>query len=92
MANSPQAKKRVRQNTVRFELRKSQKSALRTKIKNLRSLIQAGKLPEAQAAFKETVKTLSQLAAKKALHRSKASRLTSRLNARIKKLALEQAA
>ncbi len=92
MANSPQAKKRARQNTARFELRKSQKSALRTEIKKLLGLIQAEKLTEAQDAFKKTVKTLSKLSAKKALHAGKASRLTSRLNAKVKKLALKKAA
>ena len=88
MANSPQAKKRARQNTTRFDLRKSQKSALRTQIKKFLALIDDKNLQEAQAAFKATVRTLSKLSNKKVLHAGKASRLTSRLNARLKKLAL----
>ena len=90
MANSAQAKKRARQNTTRFDLRKSQKSTLRSQIKKFLSLIDDKNLQDAQASFKTTVRTLSKLSNKKALHAGKAARLTSRLNARLKKLALGQ--
>lgn len=87
MANSAQAKKRARQNAARYELRKSQRSALRTQIKQFLTLVSNKKTKEAAALLKLTVKRLNQLAGKKALHPGKASRLTKRLNAKLKKLA-----
>ena len=88
MANSQQAKKRARQNITRFELKKSQKTALRTQIKKFLSLIENKQLDEAKESYKLTVKSLSKLAKKNVLHSGKASRLTSRLNAKLKQLAL----
>ena len=84
MANSPQAKKRARQNVKRYELQKAQKTVVRTLIKKFLEAVNQGKAPAALEAFKKATKALNQLSAKKIIHRRKTSRLTSRMNSKLK--------
>ena len=55
MANSPQARKRAKQNTVRRLLKHSQRSTVRTAIKKLETAITAGDQAAAQEAYKVSV-------------------------------------
>ncbi|HCW89728.1 MAG TPA: 30S ribosomal protein S20, partial [Marinobacter sp.] len=53
MANSPQAKKRARQNEKNRKHNASLRSMARTYVKKVQSRIEAGNYDEAVAAFKE---------------------------------------
>jgi len=86
LANSPQARKRARQNAVRRERNVSQRSAMRTQIKKFLKLVEAGDKEQAAQVYR-TACSLMDRAARKHLERpGKAARLKSRLNARLKAL------
>ena len=87
MANSPQARKRVRQNDKRRTLKASQRSMVRTYIKKTYAAIESGNAEQAQAAFAAAVPVIDRMADKGALHKNKAARHKSRLNAQVKALA-----
>lgn len=87
MANTAQARKRVRQAARNRQLNKSQLSLVRTHIKNVQKAIAAKDLEGAQAAFKAAVPVIDRMAGKGRIHRNKAARHKSRLNAQIKALA-----
>ncbi len=84
MANSPQARKRAKQNLVHRERNVAQRSAMRTQIKKFIKLVEAGNKEEAQAAYRGAASLLDRGARKNIEKRNKASRLKSRLNARLK--------
>lgn len=84
MANTASAKKRAKQAEVRRERNFSQKSAMRTAIKKVLKAVQTGNKAEAQTAFKDVSVIADRAAGKKLIHAKKASRLKSRLNARVK--------
>jgi len=84
MANSAQAKKRARQNTVHHHRNMSLRSELRTAIKHVRKGIASADKTAAQAAFKVSVGTIDSIADKGIIHKNKASRHKSRLAAAIK--------
>lgn len=84
MANSPQARKRAKQNIVRRELNVSQRSAMRTQIKKFIKLVEAGNKEEATEAYRTASSLLDRSARKNLQNRNKASRLKSRLNTRLK--------
>lgn len=87
MANTKQAKKRVRQSRKHRELNMSQRSAMRTSIKKTYSAVATGKKETAAAVFKEAVPTIDSMVSKGLIHKNKAARHKSRLSAHIKKLA-----
>jgi len=87
VANTAQARKRVRQAARNRQLNKSQLSLVRTHIKNVQKAIAAKDLEGAQAAFKTAVPVIDRMAGKGRIHRNKAARHKSRLNAQIKALA-----
>lgn len=86
MANSPQARKRVLQAVTRRERNMAQRSLVRTHIKKVRKAIAAGDSADAMAAFKAAVPIIDRMAGKGQIHRNKAARHKSRLNAQIKAL------
>lgn len=87
MANSPQARKRARQNDKARMRNRMQASEMRTHIKTLIKAIDAKELEKAQLAYRKAVSAID-TAARKGLHKgSKAARLKSRLNARLKAIA-----
>ncbi len=86
MANSAQARKRVRQAEKRRQLNASQRSMMRTRVKRVFAAIGAGDKTEAQAAFTAAVPVLDQMARKGLIHKNKAARYKSRFNAQIKAL------
>ncbi|MDH3375549.1 MAG: 30S ribosomal protein S20 [Gammaproteobacteria bacterium] len=86
MANSPQARKRARQNTNRRELNMGQRSAMRTIVKNCQKSLAAGDSEAAASAYKAAVAAVDRGARKGLTNKNKAGRLKSRLNARLRAL------
>ena len=86
MANIKSAIKRARQNVKRREQNASARSMFRTYIKNVLKAVKAGDLEAAKAAFAKAQPIVDKAAGKGLLHKNKAARIKSRLNARIKAL------
>lgn len=86
MANSPQAKKRARQNEKNRKHNASLRSMARTYVKKVQSRIEAGNYEEAQAAFKEAQPMIDSMVNKGIFAKNKVARTKSRLSARIKAL------
>ncbi|AKQ33844.1 30S ribosomal protein S20 [Coxiella-like endosymbiont of Rhipicephalus sanguineus] len=86
MANTPQAKKRARQNQKRRLHNASQRSAVRTIVKKTLKSLQANDHSAAQSAFQQAVQLLDKAAGKRIIHPNKAARLKSRLNQKLKAL------
>jgi small subunit ribosomal protein S20 len=84
VANTAQAAKRARQNEKRRLHNMGQKSAVRTNVKKALKLIGEKKKDEAVGVFQDAAISLDRLASKKVIHRNKAARLKSRLNAKLK--------
>ena len=84
MANSPSAKKRVRQSERRTAINRNRRSRIRTSIKNVEETIASGDKSAAQAALKDAQPDIMRGATKGIIHRNTASRKISRLSARIK--------
>ena len=87
MANSPQAKKRARQNEKARKHNASLRSMVRTYIKKVVAAIEAGDAAAAQEAFTAAAPVIDRIADKGIIHKNKAARHKSRLNAQIKALA-----
>jgi small subunit ribosomal protein S20 len=87
LANIKSAKKRAIQAEKRRQHNASRRSMTRTCIKKIIAAIDAGNKDEAQAAYTAAVPILDRMAAKGLIHKNKASRHKSRLNAQIKALA-----
>ena len=86
MANSPQAKKRARQGEKRRTHNASLRSLVRTNIKKVNAAISSGNAEEAQAAYASAMPVLDSLADKGIIHKNKAARHKSRLNAQVRAL------
>lgn len=87
MANSPQARKRARQNDKRRARNASLRSFVRTKIKQVIAALDAGNSDEARAAYDSAVPVIDRMANRGIIKKNKAARHKSRLNARVKALA-----
>jgi small subunit ribosomal protein S20 len=87
VANSPQAKKRARQAETRRNNNASLRSMVRTYIKKVIAAIATGNYESAQAAFVEAAPVIDRVADKGIVHKNKAARIKSRLNAKVKALA-----
>lgn len=86
MANSPQARKRARQNTVRRLQNHSQRATVRTAIKKLEAALEAGDQAAAKTAYEASVSLIDRATVKGLHHKNRAARLKSRLNKRVKEL------
>jgi small subunit ribosomal protein S20 len=84
MPNIASAKKRLRQSLVRRSRNRSTKSELKTRIRKVLELAKAGDAEKTDAEFRTTVKKLDQAAAARVIHPNRASRLKSRISARLK--------
>lgn len=84
MANSPQAKKRVRQLERRTAVNKSRRSRIRTFIRKVEEAIAAGDQNAAREALKVAQPEIMRGVTKGIAHKNTASRKVSRLNSRIK--------
>ena len=86
MANSPSAKKRAKQAEKRRSHNASLRSMVRTYIKNVVKAIAAKDLELAKTAYTAAVPVIDRMADKGIIHKNKAARHKSRLNAHIKAL------
>lgn len=86
LANTKQAKKRVRQAEKHRQHNTSYRSMMRTYIKRVVVAIESGKAPEADAAYQIALPVIDRMADKGFIHKNKAARHKSRLLARIRKL------
>ena len=87
MANSAQARKRARQNEKSRQHNASLRSMVRTYIKRVDAGIASGDAEAAKAAYAEAVPVIDRIADKGIIHKNKAARHKSRLNAKVKALA-----
>ena len=87
MANSPQAKKRARQNARRLEVNKARRSRIRTFLRKVEEAIASGDKDAAAAALKAAQPELMRGVTKGIYHKNTASRKMSRLAARVKAIA-----
>jgi len=86
MANTPQAKKRIRRNTNRAEINGARMSRIRSFVKKVESALEAGDKKEAEAALKSAQPELARGVARGVLHKNTASRKFSRLTKRVSAL------
>ncbi len=86
MANSPSAKKRVRQIARRTEVNTARRSRIRTFIRAVEEAIEAGDADKARAALRAAQPEIMRGAAKGITHKNTASRKVSRLARRVKAL------
>ncbi len=86
MANSPQARKRARQAEKRRTHNASLRSLVRTRIKQVVAAIKSGDSEQAQAAYTQAVPVIDRMADKGIIHKNKAARHKSRLNAQVRAL------
>ena len=86
MANSPQSKKRARQNEARFAVNKARRSRIRTFIRKVEEAIAAGDKAVAAAALQAAQPEMMRGVTKGVLHKNTVSRKLSRLSARVNAL------
>lgn len=86
MANSPSAKKRARQAEKRRTHNASLRSMVRTSIKKVVRAIEAKDIDLAKTEYTAAVPVIDRMADKGIIHKNKAARHKSRLNAQIKAL------
>jgi small subunit ribosomal protein S20 len=86
MANSPQSKKRARQNERRFAVNKARRSRIRTHLRKVEEAIASGDKDAATAALRTAEPELMRGVTKGVYHRNTAARKMSRLSSRVKSL------
>jgi len=84
VANSAQARKRAKQAEKNRQRNASQRSAFRTTIKKVLYAIEAGDKASAESAYKDAVPMIDSTCSKGLIHKNKAARHKSRLNAQIR--------
>lgn len=87
MANTPQARKRIRRNDRRTEINGARVSRLRTFVKQVETALAAGDKDQAQLALTRVQPELARGVAKGVVHRNTAARKLSRLTKRVVALA-----
>jgi small subunit ribosomal protein S20 len=83
MANTPQAKKRIRRNEARAVVNGNRLGRIRTFVKKVEAAIAGGDKPAAAEALKAAQPELARGVARGVLHRNTASRKLSRLSKRV---------
>jgi small subunit ribosomal protein S20 len=86
MANTPQAKKRIRRNANRETVNHSRISRIRTFIKAVESAIAAGKKKDALEALKTVQPEMARGVSRGVIHKNTAARKFSRLSKRVASL------
>ena len=86
MANSPQAKKRARQNERRAAVNKARRSRIRTFLRRVEEAIASGDKDAAATALRAAQPEMMRGVTKGIFHKNTASRKMSRLSARVKAL------
>ncbi len=87
MANTPQAKKRIRRNERRAEVNGNRVSRIRTYVKRVEMALESGDKSAAVSALADVQPELQRGVAKGVLHKNTASRKFSRLTKRVTALA-----
>ena len=87
MANIKSAEKRARQSVKRRAHNMAARSRLRSSIKKVVNALDAGNKDEAAAGMQKAVPVIDTMVSKGLIHRNKAARHKSRMNARLKALA-----
>ena len=86
MANTPQSRKRARQNEARFAVNKARRSRIRTYLRKVEEAIASGDQAAAAEALKNAQPELMRGVSKGVVHKNTASRKMSRLAHRVKSL------
>lgn len=87
MANSPQAKKRARQNEKRFAVNKARRSRIRTYLRKVEEAIASGDQAAAKTALQAAQPELMRGVTKGVMHKNTVARKMSRLSSRVKAMA-----
>ncbi|CAM3971202.1 Small ribosomal subunit protein bS20 [Novosphingobium lubricantis] len=83
MANTPQARKRIRRNERRAEINGNRLSRIRTFVKKVESALDGGDKAAAAQALQEAQPELARGVARGVLHKNTVSRKISRLSKRV---------
>ena len=83
MANTPQAKKRIRRNARRADVNGARVSRIRTFVKQVEAALEAGDKEQAAAALRRVQPELARGVAKGIVHKNTAAREVSRLSKRV---------
>ena len=83
MANTPQAKKRIRRNANRAAINGARVGRIRTFVKAVESALASGKRADAAAALRKAQPELARGVARGVIHKNTASRKISRLSKRV---------
>ena len=86
MANTPQAKKRIRRNNRRAEINGARMSRIRNFVKKVETAIAGGDKQAASDALKAAQPELARGVARGVMHKNTASRKLSRLSKRVSAL------
>ncbi|HLU91705.1 MAG TPA: 30S ribosomal protein S20 [Pedomonas sp.] len=87
MANTPQARKRIRRNARRAEINKSRVSRIRTFVKKVELAIASGDKANAEQALRAAQPEMQRGVSKGVLHKNTVARKISRLTHRVRALA-----
>jgi small subunit ribosomal protein S20 len=88
MANHVSSLKRARQTVVKTEVNRANRTRVRGSLRLMREALAKGDAKVAETQFRATVSALDKSVQKGVLHKNTVSRYKSRLNARLKTLAL----
>ncbi|MEI4262521.1 30S ribosomal protein S20 [Roseovarius sp. D0-M9] len=86
MANTPQSKKRARQNETRLAVNKARRSRIRTYLRKVEEAIASGDKSAAETALRAAQPELMRGVTKGVFHKNTASRKMSRLASRVKSI------
>lgn len=86
MANTPQSKKRARQNARRLAVNKARRSRIRTYLRKVEEAIASGDKDAAETALRAAQPELMRGVTRGVFHKNTAARKMSRLSARVKAL------
>lgn len=91
MANHVSSLKRSRQTVAKTEVNRANRTRVRGSLRLMREALAKGDAAAAQTQFRATVSALDKSVQKGVLHKNTVSRYKSRLNARLKALAVSGA-
>ena len=83
MANTPQARKRIRRNNARAEVNGARMSRIRSFVKKVELAVEAGDKDAATKALKEAQPELARGVARGVMHKNTVARKMSRLTKRV---------
>lgn len=83
MANSPQARKRIRRNNARAEINGARMSRIRNFVKRVETAIEGGDKEAAQAALRDAQPEMARGVARGVMHKNTVARKMSRLSKRV---------